>query len=359
MARGKSENKKAPVKKTAASKNAKIFAPAPVASSTQQATPTTPLDLQQKCLNIFRDALKPGNEDDALLQEVKTHLFHRDFARAFGKDDYLRVYASRWSPSRALAYLQILNDIESSILAGQRNSLNVLCIGGGAGAEVVALGGWIHQHQSPAKVSEGDQLRNLQATFLDVAAWGTIVQKLHHEVVNPPQLSKYASAAAKEANVALTCPEAYTSRFEQADVLDLDDAKLAHLCESTDLVTLMFTLNELYSTSMPATQALLNHLTAHLQPGSHLLVVDSPGSYSTLSINGAEKKYPMQWLLDLTLLDSGKKGAGEGQWDKVVEDGSRWFRLPQGLRYPRDLENMRYQIHLYRRRGTEQRDDED
>ena len=37
------------------------------------------------------------------------------------------------------------------------------------------------------------------------------------------------------------------------------------------------------------------------------------------------------------------------KWEKVVDEESKWFRLPPGLRYPIELENMRYQIHLYRR----------
>jgi 25S rRNA (uracil2843-N3)-methyltransferase len=82
--------------------------------------------------------------------------------------------------------------------------------------------------------------------------------------------------------------------------------------------------------------------------GTLLLVVDSPGSYSTVSLNGAEKKYPMQWLLDHTLLDEGPKG-DTAAWSKLTEDESKWFRLDTRLRYPIELEDMRFQLHLYRR----------
>lgn len=119
---------------------------------------------------------------------------------------------------------------------------------------------------------------------------------------------------------------------------------------------MMFTLNELYSTSVSKTQRLLFELTVATRPGTLLLVVDSPGSYSTVTINGAEKKYPMQWLLDHTLLEASRKTRvlppGD-HWTKVLTDESRWFRLPKGLDYPIELENMRYQIHLYRRNEVE------
>jgi 25S rRNA (uracil2843-N3)-methyltransferase len=103
---------------------------------------------------------------------------------------------------------------------------------------------------------------------------------------------------------------------------------------------------------MIKTQQLLQQLTDNMTPGSCLLVVDSPGSYSTVSINGAEKKYPMQWLLDYTLLGQSAKTEKDqrlSQWEKLTSEDSQWFRLDESLQYPIDLEDMRYQIHLYRR----------
>lgn len=133
--------------------------------------------------------------------------------------------------------------------------------------------------------------------------------------------------------------------------------------DKTTLVTLMFTLNELYTASAPRTQLFLMKLTDVLPTGALLLVVDSPGSYSEVQVNNSPKKYPMHWLLDHALLRSDKKRENGGEaergwvegnderqrWEKLIGDESRWFRLPGGLRYPIELENMRYQIHLFRR----------
>lgn len=310
-----------------------------------------PLEVQQKCLDIFRGTFQPGDGDGdgALLQEVKGHLYDRDFAAAFGKKEYLRVYALRWSPSRTLGYVQVLADIQEELMPGrdsdEQKPFEVVCLGGGAGAEVVALAGWKHLLQSTGTDSVID---NIHAEFADIAAWDTVVKDLHRAVTTPPELSKYASAAAKEANVALVQEEGYTSTFHQLDVLQLSSQQSEDFFQNADLVTLMFTLNELYSTSMRKTQQMLSQLTSTCKAGAYLLVVDSPGSYSTVSINGAEKKYPMQWLLDHTLV--GKPG-DESKWEKLVSDDSRWFRLPQGLEYPIELENMRYQIHVYRKKG--------
>ncbi|KAK4506673.1 hypothetical protein PRZ48_000405 [Zasmidium cellare] len=325
-------------------------------SDSKDSTLTVPLELQQKCLEIFQRALKPGEDDVRILQEVKGHLYNRDFAAAFGKDNYLRVYASRWSPSRALGYLQVLIDVQDTLFESfqsgmdpQERPYKAVCLGGGAGAEVVALGAWIHR-----KTSDPDELpvKHLQADFVDIAAWQSVVSSLHEAVTTPQELSKYASAAAREANVAMVPPNAFVAGFNQIDVLAPDKSSWQERLEKVDLVTLMFTLNELYSTSMAKTQKMLAHITDCLAPGANLLVVDSPGSYSTVSINGAEKKYPMQWLLDFTLIGSQQQredGDGSAKWEKLVSDESKWFRLPQGLKYSIELENMRYQIHLYRR----------
>jgi hypothetical protein len=61
---------------------------------------------QQAVLDVFKSAAADdlGDSLQPLLQEVKQHLFNRDFLQAFGRDDYLGAYSARWSPSRALGY---------------------------------------------------------------------------------------------------------------------------------------------------------------------------------------------------------------------------------------------------------------
>ncbi|KAK0947282.1 hypothetical protein LTR29_001237 [Friedmanniomyces endolithicus] len=317
---------------------------------------TVPLELQQTCLNIFRDALRPSVEDVTVLQEIKGCLFNRDFATAFGKEEYLRVYASRWSPSRALGYLQVLTDVQEYMLPNQDLAgpgysnhipLEVVCLGGGAGAEVVSLAAWW------SVLSKFMPVAALQACFVDIAAWHTTVKALHKHCVNAPELSQYASANAREANLPLLSEQTFSCRFQQQDVLQWpENATQSVISPTTKLVTLFFTLNELYSTSVPKAQHLLSQLTATMSTDSLLLVVDSPGSYSTVSLSGGERRYPMLWLLDHTLLADTARKAGDAssvRWEKVMSDESKWFRLPPGLEYPIELENMRYQIHLYRR----------
>ena len=322
--------------------------------------PRAPLKLQQQCLDIFRDAFSPSSHDATTLQEVKGHLYNRDFAAAFGNDAYLRVYASRWSPSRALAYLDVLAYLQqhfrSCQQAGGVTAASVLCFGGGAGGELVALAGWLKSLKDQAP--EANALA-LNVTLADIADWTHVVDELRKGITTPPQLSKYASQAKKDANVSLLDESEISVSFQQSDVLDTGADQINRIDEhfvKANLITFMFTLNELYSTSMVKTQDLLSRITDASCAGALLLVVDSPGSYSTVSLNGTEKKYPMHWLLDYTFLGPSINGTSNPtnvKWEKLIDEDSHWFRLPPGLSYPIELENMRYQIHLYRRRSDD------
>ncbi|KAL1598453.1 hypothetical protein SLS59_006737 [Nothophoma quercina] len=327
-----------------------------------------PPETQQLILDIFRNSFRGRIESDdlqSLLQEVKGHLFDRNFKEAFGREDYLEAYAARWSPSRALGYLGVLwrmresldlvQDAEEQPDATENDaskSWKVACLGGGAGAEIGTLGG-LHRLLLDEHRENGEaQPKDMEVVAIDSADWSQVVDQLTQQITTPPPLSKYASAAVKAANRPLAEPSAFKTVFYQYDLLTVDPVTLTTALSGANLVTLMFTLNELYSTSISQTQAFLLHLTNALKPDAMLLVVDSPGSYSTVSLNGADKNYPMQWLLDHTLLadTSGGKAKEEVRmWEKVQEDDSRWFRLDDRLSYPIELENMRMQLHLYRR----------
>jgi 25S rRNA (uracil2843-N3)-methyltransferase len=317
--------------------------------------PAIPLELQQLLLNIFKNSFSERLESDVhpLLQEIKGHLYNRDFLTAFGKEEYLEAYAARWSPSRALGYEHVFASLVEELqpFSGEQEAFGkpqwkVACLGGGAGAEIVALGGFLKRLENSA---EEKLDRDISVAVIDIAAWENVLEKLRWHLVSKPPLSKYASTAAQAANTALLDPNWLNVSFHQIDVLNAPFPTMASLLQDVNLVTLMFTLNELYTTSLPLTQQFLRNLTSTLQPGSFLLVVDSPGSYSSVSLNGAEKKYPMQWLLDHTLLRE-ERGVAL-PWEKVKEDESRWFRLDERLKFPIELEDMRFQLHLYRRLG--------
>jgi 25S rRNA (uracil2843-N3)-methyltransferase len=227
-----------------------------------------------------------------------------------------------------------------------------VCLGGGAGAELVTLGG-LQKMMNDANEEEGKPRgKQIHAVALDMADWTRVIDQLSHHITTPPPISKYASAAVKAANVPLIDSSDLKTTFRQHDVLNMDLQVMTDLLKGAELVTLMFTLNELYSASVALTQKFLLNMTSILESGSMLLVIDSPGSYSSINLNGAEKNYPMQWLLDHTLLQDTSGGKEEVEvrlWEKVRENDSRWFRLEDSLQFPIELENMRMQVHLYRK----------
>ncbi|KAF2104783.1 hypothetical protein NA57DRAFT_70989 [Rhizodiscina lignyota] len=342
-----------------------------------------PVGLQQLLLNIFRDSFPAtiGSDISTTLQEIKQHLYNRDFQKAFGQKEYLEAYAVRWSPSRALCYAEIFKDILPLIDGACDDSENggtiaITCLGGGAGAEIVGLAAIVKNlsdlvNEGQDAEPQGERCKSMYVRTIDIADWSAIINSLVSGITTPPPLSAYASASAKASNAALVEAPQFTVSAMQADLLSMDASELQKALSGASLVTLMFTLNELYTTSIPLAQKFLANLTAAVQPGTLLLVADSPGSYSTVTLNGKEKKYPMHWLLDHTLLKAGKEkrsdtdqdseqqgvtsesksteSTSERAWEKLKTCESIWFRLPEGLKYPIPLENMRYQLHLYRK----------
>lgn len=394
-----------------------------------------PHELQQLVLNIYRDSyLEVLASDDLVptLQEIKTALFERDFARAFGNEKYLEAYTARWSPSRALCYGSALVDLRNhmeafsvfaqsdksfreqqkanaeaeagiepeSVDSCQVPATRVVCIGGGA-AEVVAFGGALRYMLSSsgaaATEARADQAEVLDEDadeqevmdalaaqtarmalpsetpllldmhLIDSADWSPVTSKLTEAMTTLPPLSKYASKAARAMNNPLLPKSSLRVQFHHNDILTMSVLELkAVLGDRPVIVTLFFTLNELYTSSIAKTTALLLKLTTLLCPGSILLVIDSPGSYSEASVGSAKenseaKKYPMSWLLDHALLpkqltkkekDEARKAGIEiaaSEWEKVEEDEARWFRLREGLQYPISLENMRFQLHIFKK----------
>ncbi|KXX83134.1 hypothetical protein MMYC01_200364 [Madurella mycetomatis] len=319
---------------------------------------------QQRVLDVFRHAFPEVLSSPNLtttLQSVKQALFERDFAKAFGDPEHLAVYAARWSPTRALCYASVLGGIKEQLELissspaqadstengengdGQQapQELKVLSIGGGA-AELVALGAFLNQSPSLSG----------SITLLDSGPWANVVSQLTAGLTTPPPLSKYASSAAKLSNTAMVSPSRLNPTFFQHDALTFGNEGLgALLGHSPLLITVLFTLNEIFTTNgIGKTTAFLLDLTSSTPVGSLLLVVDSPGSYSEASVGKDAKRYPMQWLLDRIMLGTRRDPVNGRRWAKLESQDSVWFRLagPEALDYPIPLENMRYQMHLYK-----------
>jgi 25S rRNA (uracil2843-N3)-methyltransferase len=360
-----------------------------------------PLELQQLLLNIFRDtflATREYKELKPILQEINDALIQKDFAKAFRREELLEAYAVRWSPSRALAYANLLAYI-CGVKAGKEQWIQklvvpeqttkapakIVCFGGGA-ADIVAFAGLLRHLRSDAAgrpdakgPNEGGDISESLDTvsisdvksastimdlhIIDSADWTATISKLHTSLGTPLVLSKYASTAARLANASFLASHALSVSFTKANVLQSTADELCSMIgPDPTFLTLLFTLNDLYSQSISKTTAFLLKLTAAAPKETLLLVVDTPGAYSEVTAGSVEKndgeegnepmKYPMQWLMDRVLLDKGIKKEEDlepvAKWEKIMGEESRLNKLEDGLRYP-VLENFRFQVHLFKR----------
>ncbi|KAF2858419.1 hypothetical protein K470DRAFT_133044 [Piedraia hortae CBS 480.64] len=272
----------------------------------------------QQILNIFT-SISRNNPPTRTIQGVKKHLYTRDFSAAFSTSDSCKAYVYRWSAGRSLAYYTILTSLQDSLPNPTDDSIRVHSLGGGAGAELVAFAAYANVRGI-----------GLDISLYDLADWETTTSCLYKAIATP------------SVN-ALVARDVFKMRLRRCDVLAWTAEDAREYLRDAEVVTLCFTLNELYLASVPKTRLLLGNIASTVSKGAVLLIIDSPGSYSTVPVDG--KLYPMSYLLDQTM-------EGSQCWEKVVSEKSRWCRLPKGseaLKYPIELENVRCQVHLYRR----------
>ncbi|CAG9983055.1 unnamed protein product [Clonostachys byssicola] len=370
--------------------------PAPAAKVQQQIIPDS---LQQLILDIFRETFPQVNEFEAMkpaLREIKDTLDRRDFQQAFATEEHKEKYTIRWSPSQALAYSNILawiakeysdNEWVKQFLTDgvKNNPSSVLCFGRGA-AELVALIVMLkNSHLSALGQPAQPELENgqeidgalgnltvsdqwpisdktlLRVGLVDTTDWTEVVSKIHQSYTTPRPLSKYASAKARLSNTSPLSPKALSWKFTQLDILDCGIEELGSMIGADPtLITLFFTLNDMYMTSISKVSALLRKITAAAPKGSLLLVVDKPGACveATPTDNNAGtegRQYPIHLLMYRALFPEEHqkvekvKDKKEPAWEKLVEEDNCIFKLDKGLVFPGCLENIKFQMHLLQR----------
>lgn len=310
---------------------------------------------------VFHDELY---EQDAealhrTIQTVKTDLYNRDYAAAFDNEDKRSAYCCRWSPPRAVAYASLFGYLKevreiiqckSSAIDDKLASLsldesprngrpnidsNILCIGGGAGGELVSIASIftpsrdfsLKYSKTPQK---DDTSPKLNVHLVDIANWSHLVGSLDKGISE-----NWLYDQSKNFNVT----------FEHKDILGMTprDLKLKNL----NLITLLFTTNELFTEQKAASIRFFQNLNANCMTGCHLLIVESAGSFSHITVG--TKKFPIQFLVDTLLL--GKRGEErKGDWEIVDQSDSLWYRGNDEFDYPVKLENMRFFYRLYRKK---------
>ncbi|CDK27449.1 unnamed protein product [Kuraishia capsulata CBS 1993] len=267
------------------------------------------IGLYESCFHDKFEDLERLNQD---VQTVKGHLYEREYIQAFDAAYKREAYVLRWSPSRSLAYASLfcyLDDVRQVLV--NEPATKVLAIGGGAGGELVALG---------SVFSQNDQNHQWDVTLMDISNWSDTVARLTHSVHRELCLK----------------PENLRVDFKLGDVLD---PKMGLGLAEVNLITLMFTTNELFKENKIGSVNLLHRLNRECKKGALLLIVESAGSYSNIDIG--KKTFPVTFLVDMVLCE-------KGPWTSVTEEDSIWFRCHRHWQYKFNLENMRVLYRLYR-----------
>lgn len=319
----------------------------------------------QPVLDVFTAAFAGAVADaDALqtrVQEVKGLLYARDYAAAFGSDARLAAYVVRWSPARALAYYSLFcgdagdDSVCAAATEAEGGLCRVLCIGGGAGAEIVALGAVLRRVRGVL----GQQGARMEVTAVDIADWTGVVAKLDAAV----NAAWFAPEVSTSDDSPSDSDRPFRVKFVHSDVIRLlgaDEnsagsargAAVDALLAAQRVVTTMFTINELFQADRAGTARVLRRLRrACTAPGALLVFVESAGSYSDIQVGA--RTFPVQFLIHHALTAPAEDGDGAGVWERVYHSDSQWYRIPEtaeaALEYPVKLENMRYFVSVYKR----------
>ncbi|WVQ96225.1 hypothetical protein IAU59_003329 [Kwoniella sp. CBS 9459] len=233
-----------------------------------------------------------------------------------------------------------------------RHTHHILSLGGGAGSELLSISALIRS----ALISQPHSAHrpNITWTGIDIGNWHNVLRKIEDAVrvdwkIDEELLKVEYIKGDLVAPPAPSSPDTTNAQAteqqnkEAAGPVDLAGIMAA---KPPKLITLLFTLTELLSQSRPRTLSLLSQITKHTPSGGLFLIVDSASDISEFTLGAEGRKWPVWMIVDAVLHQGGR-----GEWEKVREEDSRWFRFPEGVGagWTVKLENTRYWYRLYRK----------
>ncbi|KAF9957860.1 hypothetical protein BGZ72_001273 [Mortierella alpina] len=106
----------------------------------------------QYILNIVKESCQEAFNLPSFtttLQTIKSHFFERNYDAVFQNPQHLPVYSARYAPSRALCYYHLFREHPVLMKTLEGGPSTVLCIGSGAGSELVGIAAAM-VHANPA-----------------------------------------------------------------------------------------------------------------------------------------------------------------------------------------------------------------
>lgn len=281
-------------------------------------------------IRLFEEELQDTLASEDLqenIQLVKGFLYNRDYLNAFDDDTKRFAYVTRWTPMRALSYSSLFGSLEplTERFQDPEAKTKILCIGGGAASELVGLASVFCRLKEYYPKSESLVFIDI----VDIADWGNLVSKIGDYIKN------HWIYDSSKLNYNFLC----------GDILSIERPTPEY--STYDFITLMFTTNELFAEKRTETVKFLKNLNDKCRSGCYLLIAESAGSYSHITIG--KKKFPVQFLINTILC--GEPGKNNGTWEIVKLSESCWYRIDQKqIKYSMKLENMRFFYYLLKKK---------
>ncbi|KAJ3291151.1 hypothetical protein HK104_006306 [Borealophlyctis nickersoniae] len=324
--------------------------------------PTSP---EQSLLNVIHTALKPCFSDELdfslHLRTIKQLFATRDYTAIFTDPVLLPVYAFEYIPGRALCYRDIFVSTKALRDVIKGPGAYLYCMGAGNGAELVGIAGAMigldrlddcteGRPAPPPSTTVSSSPNSLSSSTSPPPPEAPVSKLSDPSTSLPPDVEIHCQDLSDYGPVLNPLLDSIRSNWPlpstrltlSTSVCDLLSpspdilASISHQLSSATLTTAMFVMNELLATSKPNFIKLVSRIVGHMRKGAYLLVVDSAGSFSELKVGRHE--YMVYQLLDAVKA-----------WEVCVAKDSVWYRFPDGLTYPRKLNNMRYFMRLYRK----------
>ncbi|KAI9351324.1 hypothetical protein BDR26DRAFT_850881 [Obelidium mucronatum] len=286
--------------------------------------------MEAQIIRVFAnacDAVLTNNEFRDRRRRIKALFVQRDYLAIFTDTALLDVYVAEYSPSRALCYHSLFTDSQP-LREALKAAASVYCVGSGSGGELVGIAAAIHSIKPDQHITIHSQ---------DIADYSSALVPVE------------AALRAEFKDVPITTE---TSVF---NILSDDPAhvQLKTACiANADIITSFFILNELLANSKKEFVQFVKLLVTGMKKGALLVVVDSAGSFSEVSVGSRKGKQtesgssidsPTPTYMVYNLLDAIQA------FEILEKSDSRWYRYPEGLYYPIKLNNMRHFFRIYRK----------
>jgi len=295
-------------------------------------------DPENRILAVFwhlcSDVLHDAEELKANVRKIKDLFIQRDFVSIFTDESNYATYLARWVPPRALCYYELLRNTMAGRLRNRigRDS-RICCLGAGPGSELISIAAVAKELMMENSNSGQGGEHTLALDLIDLGDFAGCTA--HISSILEQQwgigINMAGGPSGGTRSGAVDSPTTQIDvDFCQGDLIQPSSMVLEKVAKA-DMITLFFTLNELFEQNLKGTLAALDSIISQMRPGCLLLVADTFSDMSEIELNG--HKFRITLLLDKHFQTSLKT---------LHSDDSRWYRLKTTLTYPVDLQNVHY-----------------